>query len=201
MEEKNKIKQRNTIIIILIIIIILLLIFCIANFLGRIEVKAPTGDVDIYDIKIIENINKEKQVIVYDENGQEIDAAPLKIFEHKSDYVKNDVIAPGTENTYQFIIRNNNEFAIIYDFAINEINTYNINMKFRIKQNGEYILGDDKEWVTAEQLKQNGIILAHNSFNVYTLEWKWFESENDTQIGKNIESDYKLDITFNSNRY
>lgn len=201
MEERKKIRQRNIIIIVLIIIIILLLTFCMANFLGTIEVKAPTGYVDIYDITIIENIDKENQVIVYDENKQEINAAPLKIFEHKSYYVKNDVIAPGTENTYQFIIRNNNAFAIIYDLEINETNIYNINMKFRLKQNGEYILGNEKEWVTAEQLKQNEIILAHNSFNVYTLEWKWFEGENDTQIGKNIESNYKLDITFNSNRY
>ena len=194
-------KKKNVIIIILTIIIIILLIFCLINHLGTIEVKAPTGNVDIYDITIIENINKENQVIVYDENKQKIDTAPLKIFEHKSYHVKNDVIAPETENSYQFIIRNNNEFAIIYDLNISETNIYKINMKFRLKQNGDYILGNDKEWVTAEELKQSEVILAHDSFNVYTLDWKWFESENDTNIAEDIESNYKLDITFNSNRY
>lgn len=196
-------REKNIIIIILTILIILLLIFCLVNHLGTIEVKAPTGNVDIYDITIIENNNKENenQVIVYDENKQKIDTAPLKIFEHKSYHVKNDVIAPGTENTYQFIIRNNNEFAIIYDLNIVETNEYEINMKFRLKQNGEYILGNDKEWVTAEELKQSEVILAHESYNVYTLDWKWFESENDTKIGENIESNYKLNITFDSNRY
>lgn len=194
-------KERNVIIIILTIIIILLLIFCLVNHLGTIEVKAPTGNVDIYDITIIENTNKENEVIIYDQNNQKIDAAPLKIFEHKSYHVKNDVIAPGTENTYQFIIRNNNEFAIIYDLEIDETNIYEINMKFRLKQNGEYILGSDNEWVTAEDLKQSEVILAHESYNVYTLDWKWFESKNDTIIGENIESNYKLDINFNSNRY
>lgn len=194
-------KERNVIIIILTIIIILLLIFCLVNHLGTIEVKAPTGNVDIYDITIIENTNKENEVIIYDQNNQKIDAAPLKIFEHKSYQVKNDVIAPGTENTYQFIIRNNNEFAIIYDLEIDETNIYEINMKFRLKQNGEYILGSDNEWVTAEDLKQSEVILAHESYNVYTLDWKWFESKNDTIIGENIESNYKLDINFNSNRY
>ena len=194
-------KERNVIIIILTIIIILLLIFCLVNHLGTIEVKAPTGNVDIYDITIIENTNKENEVIIYDQNNQKIDTAPLKIFEHKSYHVKSDVIAPETENSYQFIIRNNNEFAIIYDFEIDETNEYGINMKFRLKQNGDYILGNDKEWVTAEELKQSEVILAHDSFNVYTLDWKWFESENDTKIGEDIESNYKLDITFNSNRY
>ena len=194
-------KERNVIIIILTIIIILLLIFCLVNHLGTIEVKAPTGNVDIYDITIIENNNKENEVIIYDQNDQKIDVAPLKIFEHKSYHVKNDVIAPGTENTYQFIIRNNNEFAIIYDLEIDERNQYEINMKFRLKQNGDYILGNDKEWVTAEELKQCEVILAHKSYNVYMLDWKWFESKNDTIIGENIESNYKLDINFNSNRY
>lgn len=194
-------KERNVIIIILTIIIILLLIFCLVNHLGTIEVKAPTGNVDIYDITIIENTNKENEVIIYDQNNQKIDAAPLKIFEHKSYQVKNDVIAPGTENTYQFIIRNNNEFAIIYDLEIDETNIYEINMKFRLKQNGEYILGSDNEWVTAEDLKQSEVILAHESYNVYTLDWKWFESKNDTKIGEDIESNYKLDINFISNRY
>lgn len=194
-------KERNVIIIILTIIIILLLTFCLVNHLGTIEVKAPTGNVDIYDITIIENNNKDNEVIIYDQNNQKIDTAPLKIFEHKSYHVKNDVIAPGTENTYQFIIRNNNEFAIIYDLEIDETNIYEINMKFRLKQNGEYILGSDNEWVTAEDLKQSEVILAHESYNVYTLDWKWFESKNDTIIGENIESNYKLDIYFNSNRY
>ena len=50
-------------------------------------------------------------------------------------------------------------------------------------------------------LKQSEVILAHESYNVYTLDWKWFESKNDTIIGENIESNYKLDINFNSNRY
>lgn len=194
-------KERNVIIIILTIIIILLLIFFLVNHLGTIEVKAPTGNVDIYDITIIENNNKDNEVIIYDQNNQKIDTAPLKIFEHKSYHVKNDVIAPGTDNTYQFIIRNKNEFAIIYDLDINETNEYDINMKFRLKQNGEYILGSDNEWVTAEDLKQSEVILAHESYNVYTLDWKWFESKNDTIIGENIESNYKLDINFNSNRY
>lgn len=195
-------REKNIIIIMLTIIIILLLAFLLVNHLGTIDVKAPTGNVDIYDITIIEKENDdENKIIVYDENNKEINSAPLKIFEHKSYHIKNDVIAPGSENSYQFLIRNNNEFAIIYDLEINETNKYNINMKFRLKQNEKYILGNSDKWVTAEELRQSEVILANDSYNVYTLDWKWFESENDTDIGENIESEYKLDISFNSNRY
>ena len=192
-------RERNIIIIMLIIIIILLLAFLLVNHLGTIEVKAPTGNVDIYYITIIEK--EDDKVIVHDENGLKLNEAPLKIFDHKSYHIKNDVIAPGSENSYQFIIRNNNEFAIIYDLNIIETNKFNINMKFRLKQNDKYILGNDKKWVTAEELKQSEVILANDSYNVYTLDWKWFESANDTKIGENIKSNYELDISFDSTRY
>lgn len=200
-------RERNIIIIMLIIIIILLLTFLLVNHLGTIDVKAPTGNVDIFDITITEKENDDKTTIdddkitVYDENGTKFNLAPLKIFQHKSYHVKNNVIAPGTENSYQFIIRNNNEYAILYDLDINETNIHDINMRFRLKQNEKYIIGKENKWVTAEELKQNGVILANDSYNVYTLDWKWFESENDTEIGKNIEAEYKLDISFDSTRY
>ena len=203
-EGKYIMRERNIIIIMLTIIIILLLAFLLVNHLGTIDVKAPTGNVDIYDITIIEKeetANNEDKIIVHDEDGLKLNEAPLKIFEHKSYHIKNDVIAPGSENSYQFVIRNNNEFAIIYDLEIKETNKYGINMKFRLKQNEKYILGNDNKWVSAEELRQSEVILANDSYNVYTLDWKWFESENDTDIGEDIESDYKLDISFNSNRY
>ena len=63
------------------------------------------------------------------------------------------------------------------------------------------IIGDENNWVTAEELLQNSIILADDSYNVYSLDWKWFESSNDTEIGKNIEANYKLNISFFAERY
>ena len=62
-------REKNIIIIMLTIIIILLLAFLLVNHLGTIDVKAPTGNVDIYDITIIEKENDdENKIIVYDEN-------------------------------------------------------------------------------------------------------------------------------------
>lgn len=228
-QEDNKKRERNIINAIIIIIVFLIILFLLVRHLGVIEVKVPTGNVDIFDITIIgkdcngnccncggscnqncncancntcQNGNKVMEgITIFDEKVEYSNQTPLNIFSHKSYAVKNDVIAPGTENSYQFIIRNNNDFAISYNLQIDEINDYNINMKYRLKRDGKYVLGSDKNWITVDELEQSGIVLANDSYNVYTLDWKWFESDNDTQIGKNIEANYELNIEFFANRY
>lgn len=244
MQEENKTQQRErkiVIILLLLIILLLILFFLISNF-GRIEVKIPTGNIDIFDITFIgqnsgcncckcgegkydkgctceccKNTNNststdngsEKHVIplkennfsVYDSEKTYSNATPLNIFSHRSYYTLEDVIAPGTENSYQFIARNNNDFAIKYDWKTVENNEYNINMKYRLKLNGKYIIGNSATWVTADEIKENEVTLADKSYNVYTLEWKWFESENDTEVGIAVNAYYKLNIEFFATQY
>lgn len=204
--------QRKIIITIISIIIFFIILFLLIRQFGLINVKIPTGNVDIFDINFIVNNNCnhidldeniKNNILIYDEQVKYSDNIKLNIFTHKSYYVKNDVIAPDTQNSYQFIIRNNNEFAIKYNLKMEENNIYNINMKYRLKLDGKYILGNDKEWVTANELVQNELVLADKSYNVYTLDWKWFESDNetDTKIGTNIDAKYQLNISFLANRY
>ena len=233
-------REKNLMISLLLIIIFLIIFFFLISHFGKIEVKVPTGYVDIFDINFIGNKNgncmccecktgecngnscscnkktdnsscndnckntstSEKiGMQVYDKEKQYAEATPLNIFKHKSYYTVDGVIAPGSENAYQFIIRNNNKFAIIYDLKMIETNQYNINMKYRLKLNGEYVIGNEKNWVNAQELFFNEVILANNSYNVYTLEWKWFEGENDTEIGTNIESNYQMDIELFASEY
>lgn len=204
--------KRKIIITIISIIIFFIVLFLLIRQFGLINVKIPTGNVDIFDINFIVNNNCEHiesdenmkdNIIIYDEQVKYTDNIKLNIFTHKSYYVKNDAIAPNTQNSYQFIIRNNNDFAIKYNLKMEEENAYNINMKYRLKLDGKYILGNDREWVTANELIQNGLVLADKSYNVYTLDWKWFESDNetDTKIGTNIDANYQLNISFLANRY
>ncbi len=233
-------REKNFIIALLLVIIFLIILFFLISHFGRIEVKIPTGYVDIFDINFIggENNNckccncetgtcnknncpcnketdnlscsgnckntstsKKTGMLVYDEEKQYAEETPLNIFKHKSYYTVDGVIAPGSENAYQFIIRNNNKFAIIYDLKMIETNNYNINMKYRLKLNGKYIMGDEKKWISAQELMCNEVVLANNSYNVYTLEWKWFESENDTEIGTNVEANYQINIELFASEY
>lgn len=210
-------KERNFIISMLFIIIFLIILLFLISHFGKIEVKVPTGYIDILDISFIcdraddcvkcdcekynknnsdnqkkedsscsyncEGSSKKTGVLVYDEEKRYVKETPLNIFKHKSYYTADGVIAPGSENAYQFIIRNNNKFAIIYDLKMTEKNDYKVNMKYRLKLNGKYILGDEKHWVNTQELICNEVVLTNNSYNVYTLEWKWFESDNDTEVG------------------
>ncbi len=135
-----------------------------------------------------------ENIIVYDGNTKYSNNTELKIFTQTAYYVVEDKIAPTSENTYQFVIRNNNNFNIKYDLETEETNKQNINMKYRLKRNEIYVLGNDDEYVTIDKLKQYDIELGRNTYDVYSLDWKWFEGENDTKVGTDITSSYRLDV-------
>ena len=77
---------------------------------------------------------------------------------------------------------------------------YDINLTYRLKKNGEYVIGDDNNWVTAEQLKTEFSRLSSNNNDSYMLDWKWeYEAgrdDVDTYIGENMTDEYKLSIIF-----
>lgn len=130
--------------------------------------------------------------LTYDKDIMYSQDTPLNIFTQTAYYVVEDKIAPASENSYQFVVRNNNDFNVIYNLTLKETNKYNINMKYRLKLNGKYVVGNDDEYVTYDKLNQYNISLASRNLDVYTLDWKWFESSNDTEIGSNIEANYQL---------
>ena len=140
-------------------------------------------------------------VEVFDRQTEYSEDTQLRIFTNTAYYVVDSKIAPASENTYQFVIRNNNEFNIKYDLDLLEENKYNVNMKYRLKLNGVYVAGNDNEWLTYEELKQENIELTANTYDVYTLDWKWFEGSNDTEVGTNINSNYRLDLKITASEY
>lgn len=229
--EKNELKQkkdRNIVEIFFIIIVIILILFLIIEKMGKLNNFIPTGNVDIFDLhfgydnnkdnndatnNIANNVNEKfvssfkgnekvetNQVIIYDDdivykNNE------AKIFKHSLFNIVDNKIAPTSKNSYKFIVRNGNEFNIKYNLVMSEENNYNINMRYRLKLRGKYIIGDSDNWVKAEELQRIGILLANNSYDTYTLDWCWFESENDTEIGENIEANYKLFIGMYGEQY
>ena len=138
---------------------------------------------------------------VFDEQTEYSQNTQLRIFTNPTYDVVDDKIAPASENSYQFVIRNNNNFNIRYDLDLNEDNKYNINMKYRLKLNGVYVAGNNDKWLTYDELKQQNIELAANTYDVYTLDWKWVEGNNDTEVGTNINSNYKLELKITASGY
>lgn len=217
----NKNIKKNVVIILLIIIIIILLYLLIRNF-GHIVhrgLKVPTGNVDIFEIdcgcdkcKNTEDVFKEddksdtdknkledspKDIVVFDDY-KIWDNKKLRIFSNPA-YEYESIIAPGSENSYAFVIRNNNNFDVTVDISFEETNDKNVNMQYKLRNNGNYLIGTNNNYIPIKDKKLTGIKLPAHSFKSYILDWKWIDSENDTQIGFDITSDYKLSIMVGAN--
>lgn len=211
-EKKENSKEKNTILLLLLLFAIVIIVFLLLRSCGRIDHMQliPTGNVDIFDINFGKDCDCDDfcgdskpvfgegsstdGVDVYDDDVFFSTSTKLNIFTQTSYYVVDGKIAPTSENSYQFVIRNNNDFNITYSLEMFETNKYNINMKYRLKLNGVYVLGSNTEYVSASELKQYNMTLTGNKYDVYTLDWKWFESDNDTEVGMNIDSEYELDV-------
>ncbi len=219
MEEKKK-NKKNIIywmIIILLIIIILILLFC--DKFGKIGkcCQVPTGNVDIFDINIggiceneskgdiypvwINETDKNElgKIFVDDKDGNYIYHQNLNIFENPF-YEFEDKIAPGVSNSYSFVVHNNSNVNINYYIEMYDKCDYDLDLKYRLRKNGDFVIGDNDNWVSTSELKTTISKLNANSNDNYVLDWKWeYESgrdDIDTYIGENMKDAYKLNIKF-----
>ena len=147
--------------------------------------------------------NKEEDIIeeleVFDEDKNSITwngSADLKIFTN-SMYTLEDVIAPESTNTYQFVVKNSTVYNLKYKIDFVETNPKNINMKYKLKKNDEYLID---HYVSYDELNITDQILNSSLNDTFYLEWKWVSSDNDTEIGK-TGANYKLTINVNAEGY
>lgn len=213
MDEKKK--NRLFLIIVFLLIIIILILLFFTRF-GKIENKylKQTGNVDIFNIDISDQCfcesgypvwDEEKykeefnKIYVDDRNGNYIYQQNLKIF-NNAFYEYTNKISPGTSNTYYFVVHNSSDIDVNYYVEMYEITKHDINLKYRLKRNDKYVIGNDNKWVTADELKTSLSYLEMKDSDKYALDWKWeYESGNDskdTYIGENMNSLYKLNIRF-----
>lgn len=222
---KNGNNNRTRFVVLLLILILILLYLLIHHF-GYIDnqsILVPTGNVDIFEIdctccndddktvfkeddknsndvnknKLEEKDSKSKDLIVFD-NYKIWDNKELRIFSNPA-YEYKDIIAPGSFNSYAFVIRNNNDFEVIVDIMFEETNEENINMNYKIKNNGNYLIGSEDTYERINNKKISQVKLPAKSQKSYILDWKWIDSENDTQIGIKADSIYKLSIQIGAN--
>lgn len=147
------------------------------------------------------NVNQGSDVIVNNkdrikvfQNGETewSELKELDIF--KNSYFSDAKIAPGVSGIYSFTIENISDNACVYNINYTEENNYNINMVYKLKKNGVYITGDNNNWVKYDNLDISNINLNANANDIYTIEWKWEDSDNDTKIGETEGANYKMFI-------
>jgi len=100
------------------------------------------------------------------------------------------VIAPLSSGEYSFIIENPNKQTLNTKLTFEEVNKYNIDMRYRLKSNAGYF---SNEWKTPTDML-NVCDVGGGKTKEFTLEWKWFEGSNDTTAGIALDRDYQLKI-------
>ena len=133
-----------------------------------------------------EEINEGELVVDWEHNSQ------LEIFYNT--YFNDVKVAPGVSGNYTFEVKNMRINKIKYNISLSDTNTYNINMKYRLKKGNEYVVGDNDSWVTVDEVVYNNQELNTNNKDIYTLEWIWEDADNDTEIGQTVGADYSLNI-------
>lgn len=134
----------------------------------------------------------DKIILVKSEDKIWRENTELNIFANK-EFDNQNIIAPESTGQYKFTLENKNKDGspILCNIEYSEINDKNINMVYKIKINGEYI--DDAQWKKIDEFKIENLEIKDNI--TCTLEWRWADAPNDTEIGESSYVDYKLGIS------
>ena len=145
----------------------------------------------------------EKSEVVIKVMQKNLDASVIKdldIFKN-SKFNNKKIIAPFSQGTYNFKIKNETKQNIQYNILMSEENNWDVNLKYRLKLDNVYIIGNSNTWVDIDKLNVLDIIVTDESENIYTIEWYWEEASNDTLIGKSQNAEYKLKINVEAKAY
>ncbi len=139
------------------------------------------------------------EVVLSDNPNAWTNTAQVDIFDHNDDAVKtdgtgsaDDVIAPGTENTYTYSLLNELDSQLEYTMVVSAANDteYEIPVQVQLLDgNGNSISGDWLYLSEFADVTDNGTISASSDVT-YSIRWKWdFEGDNadsdvyDTYLG------------------
>ncbi len=162
----------------------------------KVEATNKDGIKKVYTINVTRK-DAETGFIVKDKDIRWSEGTTAEIFENPL-YDRGKLIAPESKNTYEFTIKNSTGYKLIYKIDFIEENPYYINMKYKLKKNGTYIVDS---YSIASALNIANIVLDVNSSDVYDLEWYWISSSNDTEIGKTPNASYSLKIDIEAEEY
>ena len=166
--KKRKLNRTNVLIVSLLILLLLLICFRIAT-IGFNAMEAWEVD----------NIELTGDNIKIDNNTK------INVFSGL------DRIAPMSNGTYKFSVKNNSNYDLIYNINFEHDMTNYVNMKYRLKMDNIYIKGNENEYIDIDNLNVESIIVPRQSINIYTLEWKWEDDdENDMKVGAMKENQY-----------
>ena len=114
----------------------------------------------------------------------------------KNAYSNSNKIYPGISGKYEFKVENKSDFYINYKINMEVLSNYNVNLKYKIIKNGEYL---NTEYKYINEINIPNYDLANGSKDTYIIEWKWIDNDSaDTLAGQNadlVKYSLKISIT------
>ena len=150
-----------------------------------------------------DNNNENKETVIIDEEArlrilqgtkEWSELKELDIFKHNMLHVVENKRAPGVTGKYVYTVENYGEIPMIYNMSYTDENNNNINMVFKLKLNGKYIAGSEENWVKINELNQENLRIEPSKTDIFTIEWKWEDTDRDTPIGETDGANYKIFI-------
>ena len=105
-----------------------------------------------------------------------------------------EYVAPYDSGVYEFDVKNTISKNITYDLDLEEENEDRVNIKYKLKKNGNYIID---HWVYYDEVNLKDVKLSAKQTDSFELEWCWVSENNelDTQIGlKKERAQYAVTI-------
>lgn len=215
-ERENTMPERKGIVYLIILTIVLLFIalFFIYDIIDRGTINAsetapityPERNTDERDdgyngnnnngngetpINIIDN---DASLKIFEGTKEWSELKELNIFDREHMHVVSGKIAPGVVDKYVYTVECYGDYSMLYNMQFSDENPHKINMKYKLRRNGAYVAGDENTWVTVEELSQSGMTIAPGTIDVFILDWKWEDAENDTEIGETEGAKYIINI-------
>ncbi len=124
-------------------------------------------------------------------NGKEVTKnTELDIFKNEK-FNGQKIIAPGSMGSANFCVENTSNSEMICNLKFTEETEYPINMKYRLKIDNEYVVGNVNGYDDLEKLNLKDILMQEKSINMYTIEWYWEDrDEEDTEVATQNENQY-----------
>lgn len=117
----------------------------------------------------------------------------------KNAYSNSNKIYPGISGKYEFKVENKSDFYINYKINMEVLSNYNVNLKYKIIKNGEYL---NTEYKYINEINIPNYDLANGSKDTYIIEWKWIDDDqSDTLAGQNADLvKYSLKISISGSQ-
>ena len=174
----EKYAKRWNFIIFSLIFMFVVLSLLVAHIIGAHGVENP------YETKIIQVSSEAKE---WHQNDN------INLFKTRNRKGEK-VIWPGQSGSYDFVVQNNNNDPITYQLSLDEANRDNINMKYRLKLNNVYVVGDEKTYESIDKVKLDNVTILGKGKSLFTLEWTWEKADNDAKIVREGLATYRIYI-------